>query len=177
MPPQDTRRDRRLKSLPLPDGQCPKLGPNSQVAAHRTAGTPAPAEGTSQHFVINFDQVIPRPFCAGAGEFLHAQGPVDLRKDVRVNPTGALVSEFQASGHLTLTPVDPSTGTPIGQPYDAEVSDHQVTRYDDGGGQIEGIAMQRELPQNVAGRGSKRVRLKVGPGAIAQYDQDIDCHP
>jgi hypothetical protein len=137
----------------------------------------APAEGTSQHFVINFDQVIPRPFCAGAGEFLHAQGPVDLRKDVRVNPTGALVSEFQASGHLTLTPVDPSTGTPIGQPYDAEVSDHQVTRYDDGGGQVEGIAMQRELPQNMAGRGSKRVRLKVGPDAIAQYDQDIDCHP
>lgn len=141
------------------------------------AGSAPPAAGTTQRFVIQFDQAIPRPFCAGAGEFLHARGPVELRKDVQVNPGGALVSEFQASGRLELTPVDPATGTPIGQPYEAEVSDHQVTRYDDGGGQVEGIAMQRELPQNEAGRGRKTVRLKVGPGAVAQYDQDIDCHP
>jgi len=141
------------------------------------AGSAPDAGGTAQRFVIDFNQVIPRPFCAEAGEFLHLQGPVELRKDVRVNPGGALVSEFQASGRLTLTPVDPQTGAPIGQPYQAEVSDHQVTRYDDGGGQVEGIAMQRELPQNVPGRGSKTVRLKVGPGAVAQYDQNIVCNP
>jgi hypothetical protein len=141
------------------------------------AGSAPEAGGTLQRFVIEFDQVIPRPFCVGAGEFLHAVGPVELRKEVRVNADGALVSEFQASGRLELTPVDPSTGTAIGQPYEAEVSDHQVTRYDDGGGQVEGIAMQRELPQSVAGRGSKTVRLKVGPGEVAQYTQNVTCHP
>lgn len=141
------------------------------------AGSAPAAGGTGQRFVIDFDQIIPRPFCAAGGEFLHAEGPVELRKDVRVNPSGALVSEFQASGRLRLTPVDPATGAPVGQPYEAEVSDHQVTRYDDGGGQVEGFAMQHELPQDVAGRGRKTVRLKVGPGAVARYDQDIICHP
>lgn len=141
------------------------------------AGSAPEAGGTTQQFVIDFDQIIPRPFCAGPGEFLHAQGPVELRKDVRVSPGGGLVSEFQASGRLRLTPVDPSTGAPIGESYEAEVSDHQVTRYDDGGGQVDGIAMQRELPQDVAGRGRKTVRLKVGPGDVAQYDQDIVCRP
>jgi hypothetical protein len=141
-------------------------------------GSAPAAVGTTQRFVIDFDQIIPRPFCtASAAEYLHAQGPVELSKEVRVNPSGALVSEFHASGRLRLTPVDPATGAPVGEPYEAEVSDHQITRYDDGGGQVEGTAMQRELPQNVAGRGRKTVRLKVGPGDITQYDQDIACHP
>jgi hypothetical protein len=153
------------------------IATDGRATQFQLTGNAAPAAGTSQQFVIDFDQIIPRPFCAQAGEFLHAQGPVELRKEVRVNPSGALVSEFQASGRLTLTPVDPSTGSPIGQPYDAEVSDHQVTRYDDGGGQVDGIARQLELPQDAAGRGRKTVRLKVGPGGIAQYDQDIVCHP
>lgn len=52
-----------------------------------------------------------------------------------------------------------------------------VTRYDDGGGQVDGVAMQRELPQDVAGRGRKTVRLKVGPGDVARFDQEIVCHP
>ena len=57
------------------------------------------------------------------------------------------------------------------------MKDHQVTRFDDGGGQVNGVATQMELPQNVAGRGRKSVRLKVGPGSVTLYDQDIDCHP
>ena len=62
-------------------------------------------------------------------------------------------------------------------PTRRRVADHQITRYDDGGGQVEGIAFQHQLPENVAGRGRKTVRLKVGPGDITQYDQDIVCHP
>jgi hypothetical protein len=141
-------------------------------------GGPAdPAPGTEQQFVVQFDQVIPRPFCAAGPEFLHVQGPVELHKTVRVTPAGALRSEFLAQGRLRLTPVDPSTGAPSGETYEAEVKDHQVARFDDDGGQVSGLATQMELPQDVSGRGRKSVRLKVGPGSVTLSDQDIDCRP
>jgi hypothetical protein len=57
------------------------------------------------------------------------------------------------------------------------VKDHQVTRFDDRGGAVNGIAMQMELPQDVAGRGRKTVRLAVGPGEVTRFDQDVVCHP
>jgi hypothetical protein len=136
-----------------------------------------PAGGTEQRFVIQFDQIIPRPFCAsGPTDFLRVEGPVELEKSVRLTGAGALTSEFLASGQLRLTPVDPRTGAPTGETYAAEVKDHQVTRFDDDGGQVNGVATQMELPQSEAGRGRKSVRLKVGPGSVTLYDQDIDCH-
>lgn len=139
----------------------------------------APAAGeTEQRFTVAFDQIIPRPFCAsGPGDYLQVRGPVDLRKVVQVDGAGGLHSEFEAAGRLQLTPVDPASGAPTGPAYDAEVKDHQVTQFDDRGGQVNGMAMQMELPQDVAGRGRKTVRLTVGPGDVTLFDQDVICHP
>ena len=147
------------------------------MATRFDLGGAAPAVGgTDQHFTIDFDQVIPRPFCSsGPADYLLVRGPVGLSKEVRVNAAGDLTSEFHASGRLQLTPVDPATGAPAGEPYAAEVKDHQVTRFDGAGGQVDGQAMQMELPQDAGGRGKKVVRLKVGPGGVTLFDQDIIC--
>lgn len=154
------------------------IATDGSATRFEVGGVASPAAGTEQRFVVMFDQVIPRPFCAsGPADFLHVQGPVELHKTVRIDPAGALTSEFLASGRLQLTPVDPSTGTPSGEPYEAEVKDHQVTRFDGSGGQVNGVATQMELPQDVAGRGRKSVRLKVGAGGGTSFDQDIRCHP
>jgi hypothetical protein len=140
------------------------------------AGNAPPASGTEQQFVIEFDQIIPRPFCAtGPGDVLHVRGPVALHKSVRINPAGVLTSEFLATGRLQLTPVDPTTGAPTGVSYQAEVRDHQVTGFDDDGSRVEGEAVQMELPQGTTGRGRKSVRLKVGPAGVTLFDQDITC--
>jgi hypothetical protein len=140
-------------------------------------GGPAPsAGGTDQHFIVDFNQVIPRPFCAtGPTDYLLVRGPVELHKSVRVNGAGALTSEFRASGRLQLLPVDPTTGTPSGDPYEADVKELQVTRYDDSGGQVTGEAMQMELPQDTPGRGKKVVRIKLGAGGVTMFDRDITC--
>ena len=129
-----------------------------------------------QRFVIGFDQIIPRPFCATTpGEYLRVEGPVELRKSVQVDPAGALTSEFHASGRLRLTPVNPATGAPSGPAYEAEVKDQQTTRFDDGGGQVSWLVMQKELPQDVDGRGTKSIRLQVGPAGVTAYDADVVC--
>ncbi|MEP6689470.1 MAG: hypothetical protein ABJC36_14060 [Gemmatimonadales bacterium] len=159
-------------------GSAVGIATNGSASVFDLGGTAPAAGGTEQRFTVAFDQIIPRPFCAsGPGDYLQVRGPVDLSKVVRLDGAGGLHSEFEASGRLRLTPVDPATGSPTGPSYEAEVKDHQVTRFDDRGGEVTGMAMQMELPQNVAGRGRKTVRLKVGPGGVTQFDLDVVCHP
>jgi hypothetical protein len=135
------------------------------------------AVGSAQSFVIQYGQVIPRPFCASGAEFLYVEGPVSLRKTVQVTRAGDLTSEFDASGRLRLTPVNPQTGAPIGPAYEADVKDHQVTRFDKHGGRVEGLQVQTELPRNVSGHGQRVIRIKVGSHGADQYKKDIDCTP
>jgi hypothetical protein len=133
------------------------------------------AVGSEQSFVIQYGQVIPRPFCASGPEFLYVEGPVSLRKTVQLTRAGDLTSEFNASGRLRLTPVNPQTGAPIGPAYEAEVGDHQVTRFGRHGGRIEGLQVQTELPRNVSGHGQRVIRIKVGSRGADNYKKDIDC--
>jgi hypothetical protein len=161
-----------------PVGAAVGIATDGRATRFDLAESAPEAGGTTQQFTIAFDQVIPRPFCAsGPQEYLHVSGPVSLRKEVRLDAGGGLSSEFEAAGRLQLTPIDPASGAPSGPSYEAEVKDHQVTRFDDRGGAVNGIAMQMELPQDVAGRGRKTVRLAVGPGEVTRFDQDVVCHP
>jgi hypothetical protein len=155
------------------------IGTDGQASVFNLSGEAALEPGLSeQDFVIQFGQVIPRPFCvAGPPEYLLVEGPVNLRKTVRLTGTGELTSEFLAHGRLRLTPVDPSTGAPIGTTYAAEVEDHQVTRFDDSGGSVNGRQRQMELPENEPGRGWKMVRLEVGPRGQTRFDLDNRCKP
>jgi hypothetical protein len=136
----------------------------------------APA-GSEQNLVITYGQIIPRPFCASGPEYLLVEGPVRLTKSVQVTAAGALSGVFDAAGTLRLTPVNPQTGAPAGPSYEAEVKDHQVSRFDERGGWIDGVQVQTELPRNVAGHGERVIRLKVGVRGTDKYRKDIDCNP
>jgi hypothetical protein len=160
-----------MVSAPVP------IGTDGHATVFNLSGETTLIPGLSeQSFVIEFGQVIPRPFCVtGPPEYLYVEGPVRLRKTVRLTGAGDLASEFRASGTLRLTPVDPSTGSPVGSTYGADVADDQLSRFDESGGFVKGLQRQIELPENVAGRGRKRVHLEVGPGGLTRFDQDIDC--
>ncbi len=83
-----------------------------------------PAEELVQDFVINFDQVIPRPFCSsGPLDYVYVLGPVQLRQVTRLERGGNYSFDFQASGALYVTPIDPLTGTPAGPTVQAVVSE------------------------------------------------------
>ena len=142
-----------------------------------TAGPGKNAAGTEQSFVIQYGQVIPRPFCGSGAEYLYVEGPVSLNKTVQVTDEGELTTAFDASGRLRLTPVNPETGVPIGPTYDAEVKDEQVSRFGKHGGMVQGLQVQTELPRNVPGHGKRVIRIKVGAGGPDLYKQDIDCTP
>jgi hypothetical protein len=83
---------------------------------------PRVAEVRTQDFVINFNQAIPKPFCsAGPADYLYVTGPVHLVQTARLNRSGNYEVSFSASGELSATPIDPTTGQPTGEVLKASV--------------------------------------------------------
>lgn len=137
----------------------------------------APAFGDAdQTFTVQFDQVIPRPFCATSpDEYLYVTGPVHFTKTVRHPGKGELSTRYQARAELTVVPVDPTTGQPTGTPYRANVADEQVTATGKLTSLVSALLVQTELPA-LTGRGRLREQFHVGP-VLARFDRDIACSP
>jgi hypothetical protein len=153
------------------------LTTDGRASVFHLAGIAGPSAGSAQSFVIQYGQVVPRPFCGSGNEFLYVEGPVTLKKTVQLTDRGDLRSEFEASGRLRLTPVNPQTGAATGPMYEAEVRDHQEAGFDGHGGRIDGLQVQTELPRQVSGHGQKVIRLKAGLYGPDKYRKDIDCTP
>ncbi|HXF95351.1 MAG TPA: hypothetical protein VNI61_04550 [Gemmatimonadales bacterium] len=152
------------------DGRATALN----VAA-RVEGEPVVAR---QDFVIAFDQVIPRPFCAGQpGAFFHVVGPVRLRQQVVLNRAGDFHSQFHAIGHLEVTPLEPGDGglTPVGESARARVVEHHKGILTDAVTLVSSFQMQTLLGRTGEGRGWLGVRLDVGPGASSHYSLEERC--
>ena len=136
----------------------------------------APTPGTfTESLPLTYGQVIPRPFCsAGPLDYVFVAGPVSLTKTVTISADGAYSSTFSAAGRLQVTPFDPMTGQPSGEPYEAEVGEHQVSRLDDDDEMIMATVRRHELPQGEPGRGRLQTRLKI-EGAVTQYTRTEAC--
>jgi hypothetical protein len=130
----------------------------------------------SQDFVVDFDQVIPRPFCVdGPAEYLQVRGPVRLTQQVRTSAAGALDGTMDARGSLSLTPVDPGSGAPTGESYRAEITETQRSAVDDTGSSVDGRQLQLELPRAGEGRGQLEIQLKVLAGGVTHFRREARC--
>lgn len=116
--------------------------------ADQTQDVPIPSSGTAMVFDLRpsfvpehadlrseleivFNQVIPKPFCTTGSDFVLVQGPVRLVQRVQLNSSGRYSRTFNASGALTVTPVDPGTGQPTGPSAAAVVfEDHRTSLTD-----------------------------------------------
>lgn len=129
-----------------------------------------------QDFVIQFDQVIPKPFCSsGTSGFVLVQGPVRLRQQVVVSASGNFVSQFHAQGHLDVTPVDPATSAPTGETYRARVVEHHRGIVTDEVTLVSSFQMQIEIPPSGSERGRLTIGLHVGPAQASHHSLDIQC--
>jgi hypothetical protein len=137
---------------------------------------PPAAEATSQREEIAFSQVIPQPFCATGPGFLFVTGQVILEHEVRTQPGGGLTSVFRADGNLTAVPVDPTSGQPIGAPFDAKVGEHQESLADDEGGSVKGTQLQQLGPRGSEEAGQRLITFNVAPGRTPHYDRRDVCN-
>ena len=135
-------------------------------------------EVARQSLTINFDQVIPKPFCSGDSiEYIYVEGPVDLNQTVRIPHSGNLVSHFRAHGRLDITPVDISTTppTPIGETYRAVVNEHHRGIITNEVTLVSSFQLQVEIPPSGPFRGRLISRLEVGPHGHSSYVLEVEC--
>ncbi len=145
------------------------------------AGQGAPMTGvTVQHYTIQFDQVIPKPFCVGgAYQYLYVTGPIELTQRTIATRSGNYVTMFHAHGMLDLTPVDPSTSppTPLAPTYHAVINENDHGHINDHVSSTSSVLLQIETPPSGPFRGRLKIMLKVGPGSTATYEAEQQCTP
>jgi len=108
--------------------------------APQTAGT------ALQDFTIQFNQVIPKPFCASSpADFVLVQGPVHLTETTQTTATDYR-TQFHATGTLTVTPIDIATGTPSGATFSATVQQEQASAFGDTGASASERLIQTLVP-------------------------------
>jgi hypothetical protein len=129
---------------------------------------------------LQFDMVIPKPFCSGGiYQYLYAQGPIELGQTVRFSRDGRYSSRFSATGTLNLTPVDPSTDppTPLGETYQAEISQRQFAWLNHQTTFARTQLSQVEVPDNGPYQGSLYTEMQIGPFDNNHYTMEIQCEP
>ncbi len=135
------------------------------------------ASTTNRTFTLPFDQVIPKPFCGGPMDYVYVTGPVTLTENAMVDANGDYTSDFQASGRLTVLPVNPLTGQPVGEPYSAQVQETHLSAINAGFQRASSHLMQIQLPVGRSGHGRLDVRLLIDSRGTATGDTDLRCTP
>jgi hypothetical protein len=127
-----------------------------------------------QELVIAFDQVIPKPLCAGPSDFVHVRGPLRLRQDVTVAASGVLSRQFHVDAELVVTPVNPMTGQPLAASSPARINGLYRGMAADGVHSASALLNQRLLP---AGAPAQQLLtdLQVGPHGVARYRRQERC--
>lgn len=127
-----------------------------------------------QELVIDFDQVIPKPFCAGPMDYVKVNGPLRLRQDVTVAPSGVISRQYHVNGDLTVTPVNPLTQEPVGPEGRGLVSGLFTGMVNASSHSISSLLTQtllrpRQPPQQ------SQLQLQVGPHGLTRSRTSERC--
>ncbi len=149
--------------------------PNDGLATILNLGTraPVPANETVSDFTMNFNQVIPRPFCSqGPIDYVLLQGPLRLTTRTRVNGRGMLETHNTLRGELDVTPFDILTGMPSGPTFRAQISEIDNTSVSPNGSRVNAVLQRKALPPGV---GQLKTHLVTGPNGAAHFTYSEKC--
>lgn len=139
---------------------------------------PVPDDGeggtviTRQTVEIQFDQVIPRPFCQDDGvEYLKVEGPVTLTQKVIYTPSGTYMSQYHAKGFLEVQQVAPE----VSEPYRAIVNQHGRAILTDAVNLASEIQLRMEIRGGGQERGQLRLNVRIGPDGAAAVGGSATC--
>jgi hypothetical protein len=127
-----------------------------------------------QELVIEFNQVIPKPFCAGPMDFVRVTGPLRMRQDVTVAASGVLNRQFHVEADLSVTPINPLNGTPLGPTAQGLINGLYGGSVNATVHSTSSLLQQRLLTPDQPTQAS-RMQLQVGPHGAARYSNDERC--
>ena len=151
--------------------------PNDGVATILNLAAEAPLVPAHEHvrYVLPFDQVIPKPFCAGPQDFVHATGSIDFDHLVILTASGNYESRFHAHGELHVTPVDPTAQPPvaIGPPFRALVQERYASHVTSTLSHASMTRKQRLSAPGAGFLGSLQLELRLD--SRDRFDLDVRC--
>jgi hypothetical protein len=143
---------------------------------------PEDAVVIKRDLTIQFDQMIPKPFCATpTNPYVYVTGPVHFKQHTVATPSGKFLSTFHATGHLELTPFAPQMVDgepqllPSGKTYKVMVNEKVKGIVLDKHTLTSTFTMRFELPQKGPERGKLFLRGRVGPEGVLRHTMKLDC--
>jgi len=127
---------------------------------------------------FQYDQVLPKPFCAeGPLDYVYVTGPVKLVQQLVVTPSGNYLSNYRASGHLDITPVNPFTSppTPVGETYRAVIADMDRGIVTDQVTLASRFVIRIAVPPRAPLHGAMYLNVHAGPEGLTQVQLEMRC--
>jgi hypothetical protein len=152
----------------------PILTDGHAVILNLAGKVPRVPETRVQDFVINFDQVIPKPFCPTT-DYIYVNGPVHLVQTTRLAADGTFEMNFQADGQVMVVTVDPQTGQPISAPMAGVIREEHSAKII--GSYFSAISMKSQKLGNLPepGSGQYSNRLIVRSNGLNGYQEAVRC--
>ncbi len=137
---------------------------------------PRVAEVRVQHFGIQFDIVIPKPFCASTPyDGVQINGPVSLYQTAELTEDGRYSVTFRAEGELTIVPIDLSTGLQTGEPLAAVVKEHHDALMSDYVASASALLLQNIAPASDPNAGALMKRIRVNSNGPDGFQVLLRC--
>ncbi|MEW5797272.1 MAG: hypothetical protein AB1772_13070 [Candidatus Zixiibacteriota bacterium] len=171
---------RGLIGGPLGDvaGDVPIANDGNAFVLNLASHAEAPAHVKDHQFVVQFDQVVPKPFCSsGPYDYVYVYGPITLRETIAFTAWGTYEATFYAEGELSVTPVNPMTGEPIGEPYTAQVRETHHAVYSNGVESGISLRYQGLFPSTAPGAGWFFERFRISSRGGNGYQIIVRCQP
>jgi len=112
--------------------------------------------------VLNYGQLVPKPFCdSGPDDYVYVEGPLTMVETIEVTEWNTYQASFKAEGVLTVTPMNPITYEPIGEPFTANVKQLQNSVFSQGVQSAASLRFQSLHPFNTPGSGWLFERFRV----------------
>ena len=151
--------------------------PNDGRATLLRLGGAAPVvDGVvDSNLVIQFGQVIPKPFClAGTTGYLFASGPIAVHMRSGI-VDGNFESTLTSAGTLTLVEFNPITRLPTSAPYQGVVSENTSVKLTSGSSWVDFFSRREETPDAGPTRGIRTETLRARQHGPDEYELNIDC--
>jgi hypothetical protein len=160
---------------PQPVDENVPLASDGEGTILHLAGTAPVVPGVFTHTVtIPYGLFVPRPFCMeGPFDWLYVEGPVVFEQQASVTTDGRYACRGGFRGTLAATPVDISTGEPVGPGFTAKVAGQQSGRHDCNGNRIS--ALDRRMTLEDVGPQVHFTRLLNATEGVKRYDALTRC--
>ncbi len=134
-------------------------------------------ETREQNLIIYYDQVVPKPFCSGGpADYIYVNGQINMTQRTSLSAAGVFKVDFFADGDLTVTPVDPLTGSPTGESMEAFVRETHSGQMNNRQASAASTKFQKLGRRNDEGGGTYFSHLKWSSQGHNVFRQLVRCN-